>query len=279
MEHLVITGRSGSGVSTTAVNLSAALAEQGHRVAHLGYDRRRISTGLLRGRGILKAACGNACKDPCNDTKYHCAIGFEDILCIECGVDGEADNAPDFAVVRRMELIARYRPDFVIHDISGDPETVLPFLRNEGEPTRLFVVASADFASLTTLNQFLGSFAPGSEHPSTFGGVIANNMSGPFSESLVDDFNREAGTKPCVSIPHSLMVSAGEFGSQTVMESAPQSHLSSVYRKLARLVVQRLGAVGTPLSLDAASYAAWLRKWSEITEELESGMVRDGAAI
>ena len=28
VEHLVITGRSGSGVSTTAVNLSAALAEQ-----------------------------------------------------------------------------------------------------------------------------------------------------------------------------------------------------------------------------------------------------------
>ena len=81
-EHLVITGRSGAGVSTTAVNLSAALAEQGYRVAHLGYDRRRISTGLLRGRAPLKAACGNGCKEPCSDTKIHCALGFQDILCI-----------------------------------------------------------------------------------------------------------------------------------------------------------------------------------------------------
>jgi nitrogenase iron protein NifH len=278
VEHLVVTGRTGAGVSTTAVNLSAALADHGHRVAHLGYDRRRISTGLLRGSSPLKAACGNACIDPCNDTKYHCAIGYGDILCIECGVDGEADDAPDFAAVRRMELIARFRPDFVVHDISGDPETVLPFLRTEGEPTRLFVVASADYASLTTLNRYLAAFAPGSEYTSSLGGVIANNMSGPFSESLVDDFTREAGTKPFVSVPHSLMVSAGEYGSQTVIESAPRSHLSSVYRKLARLVEQRL-EVGTPRSLDAATYAGWLRKWSEITEELESGMVKDGAAI
>jgi nitrogenase iron protein NifH len=278
MEHLVITGKSGSGVSTTAVNLSAGLAEQGYRVAHLGYDSRRVSTALLRGRGPLQVACGNACKDPCHDTKYGCAIGFADVLCIECGADGEADVAPDFAVLRRMALVSRYRPDFVVHDIAGDPETVLPLLRHEGEATRLFVLASADFASLTTLNRFLAAVALGGEFPGSFGGVIANNMLGPFSESLVDDFTRVAGTRALVSIPHSLMVSAGEFGGQTVVESAPHSHLSSVYRKLARLVVQHLGA-GTPQPLDGASYAAWLTKWSEITEELESGLVRDGAAI
>ena len=277
-EHIVVTGRSGSGVSTTAANLSAALAEQGYRVAHLGYDRRRISTGLLRGRTPLNAACGNTRIAPCNDSKFHCAIGFQNILCIECGVDGEADDAPEFAVLRRMEHMKRFRPDFVVHDIAGEPETVLPFLRHEGDPTRLFVVASADFAALTTLNLFLDAFTSERLHGSCFCGVIANNMSGPFSKSLVDDFTREAGTKPIVSVPHSLMVSAGEYGSQTVIESAPRSHLSSVYRKLARLVAEGLGA-GTPHSLDAASFTAWVNKWSEITAELESGMVRDGAAI
>jgi len=277
-EHLVVTGRSGAGVSTTAVNLSAALAEQGYRVAHLGYDRRRISTGLLRGRSPLKAACVNACNEACCDTKLHCAIGFQDILCIECGANGESDNVPEFAVVRRMELMARFRPDLVVHDIAGEPETVLPFLRNEGEPTRLFVVTSADYAAITTLNLFLGAFSPGNQPGFGFGGVIANNMSGAFFQSLVDDFTREAGTKPFVSVPHSLMVSAGEYGRQTVIESAPQSHLSSVYRKLARLVALGLGA-GTPHSLDDTAFAAWLLKWNEITEELESGLVRDGAAI
>lgn len=158
-EHLVVTGKSGAGVSTTAVNLSAALAEQGYRVAHLGYDRRRISTELLRGRSPLKAACGNACQEPCNDTKFHCAIGVHDILCIECGVDGEAEVAPEFALLRRMELLARFGPDFVVHDIAGEPESVLPFLRYDGEAMRLFLVTSADFAALTTLNLFLNAIA------------------------------------------------------------------------------------------------------------------------
>lgn len=74
------------------------------------------------------------------------------------------------------------------------------------------------------------------------------------------------------------MVSVAEFSNQTVLESAPQSHLSSVYRKLARLAVQGFAA-GSPVSLDAAALADWQRKWSEITEELEWGLVRDGAAI
>jgi len=277
-EHLVVTGRSGAGVSTIAVNLSAALAEQGYRVAHLGYDRHRISTDLLRGQAPLKAACGDPCRDGCSSTGFHCAIGFRDILCVECGPDGEAGPAPEFAALGRTELIARFRPDFVVHDIAGEPETVLSFLRNGGEPTRIFVVTSASFASLTTLNGFLGTLAVQVPEGSRFGGVISNNMSGSFFEALVDDFARQAGTKPIVMVPHSLMVSVGEYGSQTVIESAPQSHLSSVYRKLARLVIQGV-PLEAPQFLDPGRFAAWQRKWCEITEELESGLVRDGAAI
>jgi len=277
-EHLVVTGRSGAGVSTIAVNLSAALAEKGYRVVHLGYDRYRISTDLLRGQTPLKAACGDARRDGCNETKFHCAFGFQEILCIECGDDGEAGLAPEFAALRRTELIARFRPDFVVHDIVGEPETVLSFLRNEGEPTRIFVVTSASFASLTTLNHFLGAFASKVPEGSLFGGVISNNMPGSFFEALVDDFTRQTDTKPIVTVPHSLMVSVGEYCSQTVIESAPQSHLSSVYRKLARLVVQGF-PMEAPKFLDARDFAAWQRKWCEITEELESGLVRDGAAI
>lgn len=277
-EHLVITGRSGAGVSTTAVNLSAAIAEQGYRVAHLGYDRRRVSTQLLRGQSPLKAACGNACQQPCSDTRFHCAVGVHDILCIECGADGASDLSPEFKVLRGMELMERFRPDFVVHDIAGEPETVLPFLRSEDGPIRLFVVTPADFAALTTLNLFLGAVASRSSFGIRFGGVIANNVAGPFFETLVADFAREAGTQPLVSIPRSLMVSVGEYNCLTVLESAPQSHLSSVYRKLARITVQGVEAA-VPRALDPEAFAAWQHKWGEITAELESGMVRDGAAI
>lgn len=277
-EHLVVTGRSGAGVSTTAVNLSAAIAEQGYRVAHLGYDRRRISTGSLRGQSPLVPACDSRCHSRCRHEKPHCATGYLGILCIECGVEGEEDLAPEFPLVGRMELIGRFCPDYVVHDISGDPATVLPFLSHEDEPARLFLVTSSDFAAVTTMNLYLAKLEKPRYRTLRFGGIIANNISGAFSETLVQDFAREAGTRPIVSIPHSLMVSVAEYASQSVMESAPRSHLSTVYRKLARIAVQGL-AVDVPRKLEPAALAAWQRKWSEITEEFESGLVRDGAAI
>ncbi|GFO68408.1 nitrogenase iron protein [Geomonas limicola] len=277
-EHLIITGKSGAGVSTTAVNLSAALAEQGYRVAHLGYDRRRISSVLLRGDGVLETGCGYPAEAACHAARLECAQGYRDILCIECGSAADNDATPDFGALCRLELLARHNPEFVVHDIAGEPAEVLPFLRTEGEAARVIVVVSADFGALTTLNNFLEFFTAEAEGGLRYGGIVANNISGPFFESIVDDFLRQTGTRAFASIPRSLMVSAGEYLKQSVIESAPESHLSSVYRKLARLVSQGL-APAAPLPFPPAAFAGWLQKWSEITEELECGLVRDGAAI
>jgi len=277
-EHLIITGKSGAGVSTTAVNLSAALAEQGYRVAHLGYDRRHISSMLLRGDTSLEKGCGFAKADACQVARLSCAHGYRNILCIECGAEGDGDPVPEFAALCRMELLAGHRPDYVVHDIAGEPAEVLPFLRAEGESARVIAVVSADFGALTTLNRFLEFFAAGTAQDWRYGGIVVNNISGSFFESIVDDFLRQTDTRAFASIPHSLMVSAGEYLKQSVIESAPQSHLSSVYRKLARLVAQGL-APAAPQPFPPSDFAGWLQKWSEITEELECGLVRDGAAI
>lgn len=277
-EHIVITGRNGAGVSTTAVNLSAALAEQGYQVAHLGYDRRRTSSMLLRGSAPLDTPCDKDCETGCGAAHLHCANGYRGILCIECGVAPEAKLQPQFALMCRLEMLKHSSPDFVVHDLAGEPAETRQFLRNEGEPTRVLVVASPDFPSITTLNRFLECFAVDNADGMHFGGIVANNISGPFFETVLDDFLRQTGTTHFASIPHSLMVSAGEYLGQSVIESAPESHLSSMYRKLARIVGQGL-APATPQPLDQAALATWLQKWSEITEELECGLVRDGAAI
>ncbi|GFO61345.1 nitrogenase iron protein [Geomonas silvestris] len=277
-EHLIITGKSGAGVSTTAVNLSAALAEHGYRVAHLGYDRRHLSSALLRGDSALETGCGFAGEAACQAARLQCAQGYRDILCVECGAAADNDATPEFGALCRLELLDRYRPDFVVHDISGEPTDVLPFLRTEGEAARVIVVVSADFGALTTLNLFLEFFAAGAALGWRYGGLVGNNITGSFFESIVDDFLRRTGTSAFASIPHSLMVSAGEYLKQSVVESAPQSHLSSVYRKLARLVAQGL-VPAVPQPFPPEAFAGWLQKWSEITEELECGLVRDGAAI
>lgn len=57
--HIALYGKGGVGTSTTAANISVALAEAGHRVMQVGFDVSHDSTGVLRGnrevRTILDA--------------------------------------------------------------------------------------------------------------------------------------------------------------------------------------------------------------------------------
>lgn len=270
-EHIVIAGRSGVGNSTTAVNISAALAEERYRVAHVGYDPRRLSTAPLRGQGEL-VACGEGCLKG----RAACVVGYRGILCIEAGNGDEGE-----AVLGRLchfEEIARHHLDYVIHDISGGPETVLSFLSETDEPWRLFVVTSADIASIHTLNDFIARFKGVKNGNGRFGGVIANNLSGPFFESVVGDFIRETGAHLVANIPRSMMISVGEFCTLPLVEVAPLGHLTAVYRKIARAVTDGKDA-RIPSHLGDRALAAWSLRWREIIDELEGGIVRDGAAI
>lgn len=272
-EHIVIAGRSGVGNSTTAVNISAALAEEGYRLAHVGYDPRRLSTAPLRGQGEL-VACGAQCLKE----GAACVVGYRGILCIEAGNSDESEGEAVFGKLCQFEEMARHSLDYVIHDISGGPETVFPFLSETDEPWRLFVVTSADIASIHALNDFIAQFNGLNIGKGRFGGVIANNLSGPFFESVVGDFIGETGAHFVANIPRSMMISVGEFCTLPLVEVAPLGHVTAVYRKIARAVADGKEAK-IPSHLDDRALTAWSRRWREIIEELESGIVRDGAAI
>lgn len=271
-EHIVFAGKSGAGSSTTAVNISAALAADGYRVAHVGYDGRGISTVPLRSNPAhpLDEAAGRG-------GVQKCAVGYRDILCIEAGW-GQKDDGADFREICRLEAIARHHPDFVIHDISGDPATILSFLGRADEPWRVYAVTSADFASIYFLNDFVGRYSAMGEGWGQFGGIIANNISGPFFESVIGDFARQTGARLVANIPRSLMIVAGDLCSIPLVEVSSRSHMAAVYRKLARSV-----SAGTlfpsPRHMTDVEMVAWSQRWREIIAELEGGIVRDGAAI
>ncbi len=272
-EHIVITGKSGAGSSTTAVNITAALAEEGYRVALVGYDARRLSTAPLRGDG-QRAACG----EECQEGRISCVLGYQGILCLEAANGDEGKGGAVFDRLCRFEALARHRIDFVVHDIPGDPETVLSFISRTDDPWRLFVVTSADIASIHTLNGFIARFNELGGEKGRFGGVIANNLSGPFFESVTGDFIRETGAHLVANIPRSMMVSVGEFCTLPLVHVAPRGHVTAVYRKIARAVAEGKDA-RVPRHLDDGALAVWSRRWREIIDELENGIVRDGAAI
>jgi len=271
-EQIVFAGKSGAGCSTTAVNISAALAEDGYRIVHCGYDCRGISTAPLRGNPYHPVG------DPAGwEGRKKCVVGYRDILCIEAGA-GLEDEGADLGEVCRQEAIIRHHPDFVIHDISGDPETILSFLGQADESWRFYAVTSADFAAMYFLNDFVGRYSARGERCGRFGGIIANNIAGPFFESVIGDFARQMGARLVANIPRSLMVLAGDLCALPLVEVSARSHMAAVYRKLARSVSEGT-LFPAPRHMADDVMAAWSQRWREIIAELEGGIVRDGAAI
>lgn len=273
-EHLVMVGKGGVGKSTTAANLAAALAEGGSRVLLLGYDAHGNSTVTLRGARSLQ---------PMPEWGDHpaaplYAAGFRDTLCIEAGAHMNAGGAGAVAKLLEEPLVTEYGPEYVVHDLCWEPGSnfVLPALAEGG--LRVLVVTSAEMRAVRVANDFFSWFNTVAAVNCSFGGLIVNNLSGQLYQSIVADFAAETGSSIVANVPHSLMVSVSDFYNQTLIESAPLSHVSFAYRKLARAVVAA-DYHRRPRPLDCLTLKRWAVKWGEIITELETGTVRDGASI
>jgi nitrogenase iron protein NifH len=269
-EHLVIVGKVGAGKSTTAVNLAAALAEAGRRVALIGYDPRRSSTATLRGGSRLLPVPGSLVS--------HYAAGFKGALCIEAGELTLAGEAVQSVPILALPLFADFHPEFVIHDLSREPDATFALPTAVAGVPRLLVVTSGDMASINVVNELFSWLNTAASCNCRFGGVVVNNLKGPLYESITADFVAKTGTTTVASIPHSLMVSVSDFYDQPLVAAAPYSHNSFIYRKLAKRVIDS-ALVPRPLFLDKSELTDWAVKWKEIITELETGIVKDGSHI
>lgn len=161
-ERICFLGRGGSGKSTIAQNLSAALAQKGYHVLLVGNDIALSSTVLLRKDADITPAL-EAYREKYEidlidyilptDSKVWCLeLGSIDpgIGCLARGISLIDEMLDTQGVANTLQL------DFVMYDISGEtPCTgyILPI--REGLIQRCVLVSNGSFASVTAANSLL----------------------------------------------------------------------------------------------------------------------------
>ena len=285
VQHIALYGKGGVGTSTTAANLSVALAEAGHRVLQVGFDASHDSTGVLRGnrtiRTILDAVreTGDAAPDDI------IVRGFKGVLCMETGLPSPELACTGHGAVAVIEFlkersfVEKHNPDVIIYDISGEAVcsgiagTLLTDIAES-----VFIVSSADFTSLFAANNFFRVISGHAAAGARLGGIIANGLTGPFAETIMADFAQKTGTRITGTVPRSLVVMQSALYSQSVIEAAPLSNHAYIYRRLARHIVENRKTF-QPQPLSPEELKNWARGWGDMILELETGIISRGGGI
>ncbi|HBS60016.1 MAG TPA: nitrogenase iron protein [Firmicutes bacterium] len=285
-KHIAIYGKGGIGKSTTTSNISAALGEAGYRVVQIGCDPKSDSTNNLRGGRYLPTVLDSLRDQGKVKLADISVTGFGGVLCIEAGGPvpgvGCAGRGINAAVdlLQELNLFAEYKPDYVLYDVLGDVVCggfAVPI--REGITDRVFVVSSSDFMAIYAANNLfkaISKYAPSGG--ALLGGIIANGLSAPYAQAIIDDFAGRTGTRAVSYVPRSLVVSQSELYGQTVIEAAPQSAHARIYRNLAQYIAET-DELSIPKPISTADLRAWARDWGDRVFEVKSATVRQGEAI
>ncbi|HEY0256177.1 MAG TPA: nitrogenase iron protein NifH [Candidatus Methylacidiphilales bacterium] len=277
--HIAIYGKGGIGKSTTTSNVSAALAEAGHRVIQIGCDPKSDSTNTLRGGNYLPTVLDSLRENSAVKIEEVSMSGFKGVLCIEAGGPvpgvGCAGRGISAAVelLQELHLFEEYKPDYVLYDVLGDVVCggfAVPI--REGITDRVYVVSSSDFMAIYAANNLfkaINKYAPSGG--AKLGGVIANGLIAPYAKTIVDDFTARTGTSVAAYVPRSSAVTQSELYGQTVIEANPQSPQADIYRQLARHIADNVETV-IPKPLNVTELRDWARTWGDRILEYENAL-------
>ncbi|CQR74416.1 Nitrogenase iron protein 1 [Sporomusa ovata DSM 2662] len=258
MKKIAFYGKGGIGKSTTAANVSAALAELGNSVCQIGCDPKNDSTRLLLGRTCMQTVLDMTRKYGDEVTREQIVhTGFAGVKCVEAGGPEPGVGCAGRGIIVALEklnaLQAIAEEQVVLYDVLGDVVCggfAVPI--REGYATDIYIVSSGELMSLYAANNIAkGVTRFAGRGRVRLGGIIGNSRNIVHEQVLLQEFAARLNTRLIAFIPRDRMVHQAEINRKTVIEWAPQSAQACVYRELAGLIMENAAlTVPTPVGFE-----------------------------
>lgn len=277
MRQIAFYGKGGIGKSTIAANFSAALADDGMKVMHIGCDPKHDSTRtLVNGRWLPTVLDTYRKKGAAVELKDVLFTGYRGIVCIETGGPEPGIGCAGRGIIKAIELMEslqafqKYTPDVVIYDVLGDVVCggfAMPLRSGYAQET--YVVTSGELMSLYAANNIckgIRRFAIRSHI--RLGGFICNARNVENERENVSNFARMLNSQVVSYIPRNELFRECELKRRTVIEGAPTSQLADAIRALKDTILGNSGlSVPTPLNLEKLEELAAQWQGEERIEE------------
>lgn len=246
IRKIAIYGKGGIGKSTTASNLSAALAGKGYRVMQVGCDPKSDSTkNLMKGRRIPTVLEQIRAKGDEVTLKDIVFEGFGGVLCVESGGPTPGVGCAGRGIITAFEKLEElhafeaYCPDIVIYDVLGDVVCggfAMPI--RGGYAKEVYIVSSGEMMSLYAAQNIAAAIHGfGKRGYAKLKGLILNAKNIENEENIVREALKEIGTELTQYIPRSQDIQNAETKGGTVFEMLEFSPMQAVYNDLANKIL------------------------------------------
>ncbi len=250
-KQIAIYGKGGIGKSSTASNVAAACADEGHRVTIIGCDPKSDSSiTLLRGKRIPTIM--DLMREGIDVREEDIVFkGYKGVKCVEIGGPEPGIGCAGRGIIVAISLLKKISKaiedtDLVIYDVPGDIVCggfVAPV--KKGLVNEAYVLTSGEYMPLYAANNICKGL---SRLEMPLNGVICNSRGAMNEENIVREFAKEIGSELLAFIPKDILVQTCEREGFSVIEKMPDSEIASVYRGLAISIMGRTeGIVPQPL--------------------------------